>query len=537
MNGNSEEIQFSWGKRRGKGGAKMDTQFYESFTLDNVQYSLYDCVYLFKHGDPEPYIGKIVKIWEQNQAKKVKILWFFFPDEIQRYFSGTVMEKEIFLASGDGIGLADINPLEAVAGKCNVLCTSKDERIRQPSPQELAMADYIFYRFFDVKHCTLSDQLPDKIVGLEVTILLNPKDEQVISNPSAVNVLPSPNVNEGLAATVPPLRSAVKEVGSSVAAVALPQPVSKEVDVNPPAAIPLSQSVVKEDQKPVTTIPFSQSVVKKEDKKSVAAIPYSRPAVKEEEKPVASTPPPRSAAVESVPKNTESQNAHAGERPPKRLKLSQEATVNTTSDVAEIRPLELPSLQADRSKWFNISWDEKLQIADDQGRLVYIQNLDIRFAAADIEELVRGALQLSCTARPINHPTYDDPNNGKAYCIFKSKNAADLAVSKINSGLVIGGRPLYSSKGLLKVPKSSGTLVGHLSVHNIKITQKQREEQKKAVSTSHCSQPNTIEYDLALDWMLLQEKQEQKFRILHKKHKDDRQGFASMGSKSVKAGK
>jgi hypothetical protein len=40
--------------------------------------------------------------------------------------------------------------------------------------------------------------------------------------------------------------------------------------------------------------------------------------------------------------------------------------------------------------------------------------------------------------------------------------------------------------------------------------------QKKAVSTSHCSQPNTIEYDLALDWMLLRAKQEKKFEILHK---------------------
>jgi hypothetical protein len=40
--------------------------------------------------------------------------------------------------------------------------------------------------------------------------------------------------------------------------------------------------------------------------------------------------------------------------------------------------------------------------------------------------------------------------------------------------------------------------------------------QKKAVSTSHCSQPNTIEYDLALDWMLVREKQEKKFQILHK---------------------
>jgi len=111
MDGSNEQIQFSWGKLRGKGGVKMDTQFYESFTLDNVKYSLYDCVYLFKHGDPEPYIGKILKIWEQNQSKKVKILWFFLPKEIQKYLRGSVVENEIFLASGDGIGLADINPL------------------------------------------------------------------------------------------------------------------------------------------------------------------------------------------------------------------------------------------------------------------------------------------------------------------------------------------------------------------------------------------------------------------------------------------
>ncbi|KAK8453096.1 hypothetical protein SEVIR_5G229100v4 [Setaria viridis] len=534
MDGNSENIQFSWGKRRAKGGAKMDTQFYESFTLDNVKYSLYDCVYLFKHGDPEPYIGKIVKIWEQNQAKKVKILWFFLPDEIQKYLKSPVKEKEIFLASGNGIGLADINPLEAVAGKCTVICISKDERNRQPSPQEQAMADYIFYRFFDVNTCTLSEQLPDKIAGLEVNVLLNPKDELVISSPNAANVLLNANVDEDLAATVPPSRSVVKEEESPDAAVPLSQPAVKEVDANPPATVPLVQSVVKkEDQKPVAAIPLSPSMVKKEDKKSVAAIPLSHSAVAGDEKPVALTPPPRSAAAENIPKQRQSQNAHTGERPTKKLKLTQEATVKgTTPATTEKRPLELPSRQADRSKWFKIPWDDRLRIADEQGTLVYIQNLDIQFAAADIEELVREALQLSCIAKPINHPTYDDPNNGKAYAIFKTKNAADVAISKINSGLVVGG-----SKGLLKVPKSSGTLVGHLSLYNFKIGQKQREEQKKAVSTSHCSQPNTIEYDLALDWMLLREKQEKKFEILHKRHKDDRRGFASIGGRIAKAGK
>jgi len=428
---------------------------------------------------------------------------------------------------------------EAVAGKCTVICISKDERNRQPSPQEQAMADYIFYRVFDVKNCTLSDQLPDKIAGLEVKVLLNPKDELVISSPNAVNVPLNPNADDGLAATAPPPHSAVKEENESPdAAVPLSQPAAKEVDAKLPARVPLSQSVVsKEEQKPVAVIPISESVIKKEDKKSAAAISLSQSAIKEEEKPVASTPHPRSAVVENNAKHTQSQNAQGGERPPKKLKLSQEATVkNMTPAVTETRPLELPSRQADRSKWFKISWDDKLRRAVEQGTLVYIQNLDIHFAAADIEELIREALQLSCTAKPINHPTYDDPNNGKAYAIFRTKNDADSAISKINSGLVVGGRPLYCSKGLLKVPKSSGTFVGHLSLQNIKIGPKQREEQKKAVSTSHCSQPNTIEYDLALDWMLLRAKQEKKFEILHKHHKDARKGFASIGSKTAKAG-
>lgn len=32
---------------------------------------------------------------------------------------------------------------------------------------------------------------------------------------------------------------------------------------------------------------------------------------------------------------------------------------------------------------------------------------------------------------------------GKAYVIFKTKDAADAAISKINSGLVVGGRYLF----------------------------------------------------------------------------------------------
>jgi len=513
MDGNCEKIQFSWGKCIAK-GVKTGSRIYGSFTFDNVKYLLYDCVYLFKHGDPEPYIGKIIKIWEQNQAKKVKILWFFLPEEIQKYLRGPVMEKEVFLASGDGSGLADINPLEAIAGKCTVICISKDERNRQPSPQEQTMADYIFYRCFDVKNCTLSDELPDKITGLEVNVLLNPKDEQGMSSASAANVLLNPNVDEVLAATFTAPCSVTKEDDESLAtAIPLPQASVKEVDENLPAAIPLSQSVVK-----------------KEDKKSIAAIPLSHSAVKDENQ-VVLAPHPQLSVTVNILKHKESQKAHAGERPRKKLKLSQEATgQDIVPSITDKRPA-----QADRSTWFKFRWDDKfLQRADKQGTLVYIQNLDTQFGGADLEELVREALQLSCIAKPINHPTCDDPNNGKAYAIFRTKNDADVAISKINSGLVVGGRPLYCSKGLLKVPKSSGTLVGHLTLRNIKIGKRQREEQRKSVLTSHCSQPNTIEYEMALEWMILKEEHRRKIRKLHEMHRDHRKGFASMGSKSAR---
>lgn len=171
--------------------------------------------------------------------------------------------------------------------------------------------------------------------------LLNPKDELVISS---TNVPLKPHVDECLVGTVPAPPSAVKtEDGSQAAALPLPQPAFKEVDENPPATVPLSQSEVKEAQKPAIAIPLSLPVVKKEDKKSVAAIPLSHSAVKEDETPVASIAPLRPAVTENIPKRTQLQDAHAGERPPKRLKLSQVTTEQEIApETTEQKPSEPP---------------------------------------------------------------------------------------------------------------------------------------------------------------------------------------------------
>lgn len=108
-----EVLEFQWGKMRGKGGKKKDIQFYQSFTFDKVDYTLFDSVYLHNEGEPEPYVGKIIKIWEtRDKSRKIKVQWFFQPREISKFLDGIeTRQNELFLACGDGIGLANVNPL------------------------------------------------------------------------------------------------------------------------------------------------------------------------------------------------------------------------------------------------------------------------------------------------------------------------------------------------------------------------------------------------------------------------------------------
>ncbi|XAR50586.1 hypothetical protein NMG60_11004945 [Bertholletia excelsa] len=170
-----ENIEFIWGRRKCICGEDNDVQLYESFTYDGMEYSLYDCVYTCSDQDSEPHIGKIVEIWEdQSHEKVVKIVWFFHPAEIHHWLADIKPSKnEIFLASGEGKGLFNLISLEAISGKCNVICTSEDKRNPQASKEELEMADYVFYRTFDVQSYRISSSFPDLVAGTEVDHFFN----------------------------------------------------------------------------------------------------------------------------------------------------------------------------------------------------------------------------------------------------------------------------------------------------------------------------------------------------------------------------
>lgn len=56
---------------------------------------------------------------------------------------------------------------EALVGKCNVVCTSKDERNPPVSQVELREADYFFRCTFDTGSMRISEEFADLIDGIK----------------------------------------------------------------------------------------------------------------------------------------------------------------------------------------------------------------------------------------------------------------------------------------------------------------------------------------------------------------------------------
>ncbi|KAJ0971259.1 hypothetical protein J5N97_019218 [Dioscorea zingiberensis] len=559
-----DDPQFHWGRKRGIGGPKKNFQFYESFTYDNIEYSLYDCVYLYKKGEDEAYIGKLVKIWERPDHRKiVKILWFFRPSEVQNYLRDyEILEKEIFLASGEGVGLTNCNPLEAIAGKCHVVCTSMDKRNLQPSSTEVELADYIFYRIFDVGNYTISDVLADKIAGIEVKFLLNQNKDLNSASGSkvdangilhgqkdasddfllkdskseplkslenqmnkdsprtAINSLPMDDVNEGnypgeaksFSFEKPPHKSISGCIADGTAVDVLgscdekkPKYSSKDL-VNPTLS----------DERPSKKIRLIEDTFNSSSAMQRDMIEFGLRKQKVEHNDTNSFQSQKGPTEKICEKS-----AKFSDEPLKKASPACSAQCDEKADSQIFEVTRRP--EVDRSKWFKgLTWDSKIKKANEAGTLVFLDNVDPSYTSKDIEGMIFFAFKLNCTAKVIPQTAFHDPNYGEAYVVFKTSDMADLVVQKINEGCLMqeNGRPLVCSKGILKMPlKSSSKFTGHLVIDKVR-RQMQRDE-AKAVSTSHCSQPNTIEYEMAMEWILAQERSAASLGLLNKEHSDE----------------
>uniref|UniRef100_A0A6M2ECF8 BAH domain-containing protein n=1 Tax=Populus davidiana TaxID=266767 RepID=A0A6M2ECF8_9ROSI len=615
-----ENIEFKWGKQRGVGGKKKDVKFYESFSYDHVEYALYDSVYMYEEGETEPYIAKLMKIWENaDKTKKVKVLWFFCPREISKYLGDEkTLENELFLASGEGVGSTNVNPLEAIAGKCNVVCSSKDSRNPQPSEEELQEADFVFYRTFDVGNCRILDKIDDKIAGIEVKFLLNrvgnqsssgvPKldsNKKVSGNVVATNDTRILTRTESYLGEKATSSSCVKFnevtkindrlVDNSGEMAISSSKVEQISDIKPSLASQKSSpgensasnlglgEMTKDNKKKgipsdiiasssKDDVGWSESKVDKvfayqvliEEKVKVAkdcSDLDDRPSKKAKlddlakasydnkvtgvqkvshdsngsiSKSVAqTTPASEDKSKSNLTKDHHENNSSLSKRPKPDEKLTRlangkfpEASLRQPSEEGSKTNCQIQEVtrrpEADRSKWFRgLPWEERMQTAHEQETLVLLQNLDPSYTSAEVEDIIWHAFKQSCTVKMIQKTALASPHSGQAFVIFQKREVAEMAVAKLDEGCLMlsNGRPVVGSIAAPCFPGKQSTFFGHLVINKLR-THKQR-EMKEAVSTSHCSQPNTLEYEMAMDWCLLQERSDLALRKLRQQQRQE----------------
>ncbi|CAN4114613.1 unnamed protein product [Withania somnifera] len=628
-----EEVGFVWGRKRGIGGRRKEVQFYESFTYDGLEYALYDCVYMYKEGEL-PYIGKIIKIWENpDKSRKIKIHWFFRPSEILYHLKDVkVAENEVFPASGEGAGLANVNPLEAIAGKCNVVCISEDNRNPQPSDEEVKMADYVFYRAFDVGNCTILDKMTGKVGGLDVKYVFNRKESEKASH---VLKLASDQKDDKSAAEyrtngesfglkpqnyLGTAKGTAKK-GNSVAGeknlhdLGVAKAAGKSSHLMGRSDVDAQSSPIRGDalhgdandshieqqstmrgnatlvlvvnSKIATTVVPKQNILSEENARCRVKIDrkVNKPSIDLEEAGERGKPPKDLGILD--------------DRPSKRIKLNGSVTLSGDKGGNSVQKStvcgndkEVIGTGASPSEGRKKSGDSKLSCGLDKNKQIRkdgaaldigplkkenVDSLKVKevrdksnmsigkpvdnigklpksagtspkevertecknfvvtrrpvaesskwFKAPDI---IWHACRENCTAKMVQRTAFSSPYSGSALVAFKTREAAERVSKKLDDGclMVSNQRPLVAS--FVTLPKMEGntpSFAGHLCADKLRL-QLQR-EMKEAVSTSHCSQPNTIEHEMGIEWRLLQSRSDSWWNQLYKQQKEDLRKTAS----------
>ncbi|KAK1406686.1 hypothetical protein QVD17_42212 [Tagetes erecta] len=510
-------LAFKWLKKRGVGGKKKEIQFYESFMYDGVEYKLYDCVYMYKEGLQEPYIGKLTKIWERPEnLKKVKVHWFFRPEEISKWLGETkTLENEIFFASGGGEGLANINPLEAIAGPCNVVCVSNDSRNPQPSDEELKAADFIFCRTFDVQSCTILDKMDDQVGGLEVKYIFNRKE--------GGNVI----LSSGTIISSETQRILTKTVAYMLKDDAKVDPLPNLVERNTESERHLKNNKygVEKDKMKVNMLSAEKvenkdKKIKSDDEKSVqlkvAADSNSKQQDKMPSDDVITCEKQNNGKISGddasfkVPDNSKTWITMNSKEKLKSLGNTNNlegVLSNHKNRYREFIVTRKP--KAESSTWFRPSpWEERLKNAYDEGSAILLHNLKPDYTSEDVEDIIWHAFnEKNCDAKILQRSAaVCSQHYSQALVLLKTKEAAQSILTKLDEECLMLSheRPLVATPCPPVLTKKNLTFFGHLAIDKTIFQNQPREDE--AVSTSHFSQPNTIEYDMAMEWCLQQKR-------------------------------
>ncbi|XP_065866518.1 protein ANTI-SILENCING 1 [Euphorbia lathyris] len=440
---------FRWGIKRGVGKKDKDVQYYQSFIYYDVEYFLHDYVYL-DNNDADAYIGKLVGIFETPEhEKKVKVVWLFRPAEIRNFLRDYQPRwNELFLACGQDKGFSNVNSVKSIIGKCNVVCASRDRRNPPPSEEQLRMADFIFYHCFDVGECRIVKKFADDdINGIKVECFFNNWKAPKETTPAEVD-------GHRARGTFNSNSLVVQGTGSKkrVASLVVQEDISDDM-----AMLKLKNPTDPTENDRSTVLPVKKRRLLLDEKAAVIS---------------------------------EEVGPHAA------------GGMTTVSKIGTMT-------KSEKARWFNqkqLPWLERLKKAEEAGTLVLLENLDPTLTSSEVEDLVRHAFDQTVEAKMIQWTTCSNPYYGKAFVIFESKAAAVSAVTKLQGSCLVmeDGRSIYGRKGSVNDHGKIISFNGHLSRHKLK--QRQSEEMRKAVSTSHFAQQNTLEFGMAVEWLLVQAK-------------------------------
>ncbi|KAK6140487.1 hypothetical protein DH2020_025768 [Rehmannia glutinosa] len=481
------------------------------------------------------HIGKLVRIWEtESREKKVEVLWFFRPTEIVHWLGDIKpFQREIFLACGHGEGLSNPNPLEAISGKCNVVCSSKHKRNPQPTEEELRMADYIFYRTFDVGKYIISEKFPSSIGGIEAEYLCKNLIFHIIatsdnnasgawSKDTKPSVCAEPKAHSKVRSEETPVRAKKNDQPARLEKVAhrygVPATPSRRQINNSTNDGPSAGDKVKNSERFLSASTADAGPLKK--RKLLVHLG------------------PRDAALPCPPSRDFGHERRMGAKDScrekkdlfTRVSLDEKAKkfaekgagkkqhVSPGMNYKYMEVTRRPGM--DSSKWFKIEvsltpcgnfslqvkqvlslpaelilkseslekkyefiltcgvWEEeRLHEMNEKGTLVLLENLDPSFTSAEVEDIVWRVFEQKVKAKMIPRTTFSSPHSGQAFAIFKTKEAADHVISKLANGcLTLGdGRPIVARRRGLSKSGVSGVFAGHLRIDRTR-PQRQRED-------------------------------------------------------------
>ncbi|KAL8546980.1 hypothetical protein ACS0TY_006627 [Phlomoides rotata] len=457
----------------------------------------------------EPDIGKLVSIWEtESHEKKIEVVWFFRPSEITNWLGDIrPLQREIFLGCGHGNGLSNLNSLEAIAGKCNVVCLSKDRRNPQPTEKELRKADYIYCRTFDVGKYIVSENFPSSIGGFDVEYFFNMKrctEPRVCSEPKA-----HPKVeNEKMpVSTTKNDQSTRVEKGTST---------SRQINSSTKNGL-CARAELKRSKPDQSANPSGASRLKKrkllvssDESSGDDTLPYAPPGVFWQEK--------RVITKDSCRENQDPFIQESLDNKASKLTVKEPGSKQHVRQGISYKYIEVTRRPGmDSSKWLKLEvWsEERLSEANEKETLVVLENMDSSFTSAEVEDIIWTVFEQRVKAKMVQPTAFSSPHSGQALVIFKTNEAADKVISELTHRcLVLGdGRPIVGRRRILKKFSPSGKFPGHLSIDKTRLL-KRNDEMKNAVATSHHAQGNTIEFEMAMEWRLLQEQSDLWWRDL-----------------------